>query len=359
MDASALLAALQHLVPTMQRRAEALDADEAFPSDDIADLRSIGALAAPLPRRLGGLGAGTEPDGAFLLLDLLRLTGRGHLAVARLLEAHVNAIRLIVRYGTPAQAEAAAADTRAGHLFALWVTDPPGEPLTLRDGALHGRKAPCSGAGFARCAVVTVETGGDSRMAILALDGSEQAIPMRGLLQGMRASATGAVRFDGLRLDAGALLGGPGDYLREPDLSTGAWRTTAATLGGLEALIEAACGQLVHRGHHAAPLQQERFGLAWIALETARLWTRRAAEHAEADAQPDADRVAYVNLARVAVEAAVLDALRHVQRSLGLAAFIKPNPVERLARDLGTYLRQPAPDAVLTEAASHMLARPL
>ncbi len=358
MDASALLAALSHLVPGMQRRAEALDAGEAFPADDIADLRSIGALAAPLPRPLGGLGAGTEPDGALVLLDMLRLIGRGHLAVARLFEAHVNAIRLIIRYGTPAQAAAAAQDASDGHLFALWVTDPPDEPLTLHDGALHGRKAPCSGAGFATRAIVTVETGGAARMAILLLDGAERATPLRGL-QGMRASATGAVRFDGLRLDAGALLGGPGDYLREPDLSTGAWRTTAATLGGLEALIEAARGQLVHRGHHTVPLQQERFGLAWIALETARLWTRRAAEHAEGETAPAADRIAYVNLARIAVEAAVLDALRHVQRSLGLAAFIKPNPVERLARDLGTDLRQPAPDAVLTEAAAHMLERPV
>lgn len=357
MDASALLAALQRLVPAMQRRAETLDAEEAFPSDDMADLRDIGALAAPLPRALGGLGAGTESDGALLLLDMLRLTGRGHLAVARLFEAHVNAIRLIARYGTPAQVAAAARDAREGHLFALWVTDPPGEPLTLHDGALHGRKAPCSGAGFATRAVVTVETGGGSRMAILALDGTEQTSPMRGLLQGMRASATGTVRFDGQTPGIDALLGGPGDYLREPDLSTGAWRTTAATLGGLEALIEAARRQLVRRGHHAAPLQQERFGLAWIALETARLWTHRAAEHAEGGTLPAADRVAYVNLARIAVETAVLDALRHMQRSLGLAAFVRPNPVERLARDLGTYLRQPAPDAVLTEAAAYMLER--
>lgn len=359
MDAPALLTALSSLVPNMQRRAEALDAEEEFPSDDIADLRRVGALAAPLPRSLGGLGAGTELEGALLLLDALRLIGRGHLAVARLFEAHVNAIRLIVRYGSPAQAAAAARDAREGHLFALWVTDPPGEPLILRDDVLHGRKAPCSGAGSATRAIVTVEVGADSRMASLALDGAEQATPLRGLLQGMRASVTGAVRFDGVHLGAASLLGVPGDYLREPDLSTGAWRTTAATLGGLEALIEAARIQLVARGHHAAPLQQERFGLAYIALETARLWTRRAAEQAENDCLPAADRVATVNLARIAVETAALDALRHVQRSLGLAAFVRPNPVERLARDLGTYLRQPAPDAVLTEAAAHMFGRPV
>ncbi len=107
-------------------------------------------------------------------------------------------------------------------------------------------------------------------------------------------------------------------------------------------------------------MQQARFGEILIAQETARLWTLRAAEMAEQDgpaAALAADRVAYVNLARLAVEAACLDALRLAQRSLGLAAFMQPNPVERLSRDLGTYLRQPAPDAVLLEAGTHGLAK--
>ncbi|MEJ0019977.1 MAG: hypothetical protein WDN25_26190 [Acetobacteraceae bacterium] len=45
--------------------------------------------------------------------------------------------------------------------------------------------------------------------------------------------------------------------------------------------------------------------------------------------------------------------MQHVQRSLGLAAFGTGNPVERICRDLATYLRQPAPDEVLTSAAAH------
>jgi hypothetical protein len=40
-----------------------------------------------------------------------------------------------------------------------------------------------------------------------------------------------------------------------------------------------------------------------------------------------------------------------VQRSLGLAGFLSDNPIEILTRDLATYLRQPAGDEVLTEAA--------
>ena len=69
-------------------------------------------------------------------------------------------------------------------------------------------------------------------------------------------------------------------------------------------------------------------------------------------------RVATVGLARIAVETACLDAMRLVQRSLGLSAFRQGNPVERICRDLSTYLRQPAPDEVLTESADWFAEHP-
>ena len=89
-----------------------------------------------------------------------------------------------------------------------------------------------------------------------------------------------------------------------------------------------------------------------IARDTARLWLERAAAVAEADSSDPAKQVATVNLARIAVESACLNALREAQRSLGLAAFVAPHPVELLSRDLGTYLRQPGPGAVLLGAAA-------
>ena len=65
--------------------------------------------------------------------------------------------------------------------------------------------------------------------------------------------------------------------------------------------------------------------------------------------------VAYVNFARLAVERASLDLLELVHRSVGLQAFMRPNPIERISRDLATYLRQPGPDRALTSAASYFL----
>jgi hypothetical protein len=94
-----------------------------------------------------------------------------------------------------------------------------------------------------------------------------------------------------------------------------------------------------------------RLGQSVIAHETGRLWLLEAVKRV--DSAPAEEAVAYVNLARTAVETGCLDALRHMQRSLGLAAFMQGSAVERIARDLTTYLRQPAPDEVLLEAAGY------
>lgn len=352
-DASALLNALGPLVDAMAARAPSLDRDEAFPSEDVTALKQAGAFTAPIPRRFGGFGAGTEPSGLPVLVQLLVAVGHGNLAVGRILEAHVNAVRLISEYGTERQQDAAAEDIRGGHVFGLWVTDPPGSALRLANGRLVGSKGPCSGAGHITRALVTVDTSGGSQMAIVLLDGSERVQPLRGVLHGMRAAANGTVHLDGVAVGPQALIGSPGDYLREPTLSTGAWRTSAVTLGGLDALVVATREQLNRRGRTGDVQQQDRFGRILIAQGTARQWVHQAAQRGEDPALPTAERVASVNLARIAIEAATLEAMQHVQRSLGLSAFIAPNPVERLLRDLAIYLRQPAPDAVLAEAAQH------
>lgn len=61
-------------------------------------------------------------------------------------------------------------------------------------------------------------------------------------------------------------------------------------------------------------------------------------------------------MTRIAVERAGLDMLELAQRSVGLAGFQRKHPLERIMRDLGTYLRQPAPDKALIDAAAHILA---
>lgn len=337
----------------MLARASALDAAGAFPAEDVEALREAGVLAAPVPVALGGDGVGTEPVGAAAVLALMLRLGRGNLAVARLIEAHVNALRLIVRFGDERAVEAAVADARAGHLFGLWVTDGR-RPLVADGERLSGQKGPCSGAGHCTRALVTAEAGDGVRMAVVALSGAEAVVPVQGM-QGMRAAANGVVDLDGATVRD--WVGVAGDYLVEPDFSCGAWRASAAAAGALAGLVEAVGEGLRRKRQTEAPMQLARFGEMVTARETARLWVERMAEVAEGDAASEAEKVATVNLGRGAVERACLDGIRLAQRSMGLGAFVAPNPVERMVRDLGIYLRQPAPDAVLLEAAAWHLAR--
>ncbi len=357
----ALLRGVVDALPQMRRNAGALDRAATFPEVDFAHLRSLGLLAAPLPRAVGGLGFGTGPEGADGLCRLLVLLGRGNAAIGRLFEAHVNAIALVHRYGDPAQCRRVAADAQAGHLFGLWVTG-AAAGLTLDGPAeaplLDGRRDFCSGAGWASRALLTVDTPEGPRM-VLADVTAARVENLPAPPQGMRAAANGRMLFDQIPVARDARIGAPGDYLREPAFSAGAWRTSAVTAGCLHGLIEEARAQLVARRRADDPHQLARIGDALVAQETALLWVRKAARLAEqVDGKPD-DITGFVNLARRAVEAASLEAIPLVQRSLGLAAFVPPNPAERIMRDLATYLRQPAGDEALTEAAGHFMQRDL
>ncbi|WP_428391809.1 acyl-CoA dehydrogenase family protein [Lichenicoccus sp.] len=353
----ALLEDLAEALPAIESEADRLDREGGFPEHAFAVLRETGAMVATLPAELGGLGLA-----AGRLLAVLRLIGAGSLAVGRLYEGHVNALRLIAVYGSAAQLRRAAGDARAGHLFGIWVTGGNAPLRLLRDGLLEGEKRFASGALHVTRALVTALHDGAERMAIVPLGDDRRADPTLGGLHGMRAACTGRCDFTGIRLEEEALIGGPDDYLRQPEFSAGAWRGIAVALGGVDRLVALLCEQLRARGRADDPHQLTRIGEALIARETAAMWAARAADAAEGGSMErgrmeGGDIVAMVGLARIAAEVAALDVIRLVQRGLGLAGFLCDNPAERVMRDLATYLRQPAPDETLTEAAGWFSGR--
>jgi alkylation response protein AidB-like acyl-CoA dehydrogenase len=308
----------------------------------------------------GGAGLGTEP-GAGALAEVLRLVGYGSLALGRLYEGHVNAIQLIARYGTPDQRSRLFADARAGHLFGVWNTEPAEGGLRVEardtDGRLLGVKTFASGAGYVTRALVTARHPDRAGVAMMVvpLEAGTRADLSAWRAQGMRASATGTVDFTGLAVNAGDILGQPDDYFQQPAFSGGAWRFAAVQLGGIEAVFDAWRGHLNRTGRGGDPHQLARLGEGAIAVEGARLWIERGAQVASDAGMPPARVVAYINLVRLAVERAGLDVLQLAQRSVGLQGFMRGHRLERLARDLATYLRQPGPDHALTAAASEIL----
>lgn len=355
------VAAARAVAAGAARRAGCHDHDGGFPAEDVVELTRMGLLAAPVPRREGGAGLGEEPDGA-ILQAVLTHVGAGSLALGRVYEGHVNAVQLVARYADGEARSALLADAVQGHLFGVWNTEPPGNGLKIDStgGAptLRGVKTFASGAGFVTRALVTAQPDSPgSQMIVVALEPGERADLSAWRAQGMRASATGTVDFTGLGADRFTRVGGPDDYQVQPHFSGGAWRFLAVQLGGLEALLDAWRGHLVATGRGEDPHQLARLGEGVIAAETARLWVARAAAVVGEEGDPDGI-IAYVNLARLAVERAGLDLLERAQRSVGLQGFLRDHPLERLTRDLATYLRQPGPDRALTEGARHVLRAP-
>eukprot|EP01037_Dinobryon_pediforme_P001471 gene1471-1492_t len=340
------------------RRNDGRAPEERLVRDQMNDLVRTGLLAAPLPVVTGGLGWGTEPPSSAAFCSGLRMIGRASLALGRVFEGHVNAIRLLERFGSVGLFRQVVEDVRRGHLIGLWVTaftDPVRLERAGAEWLLSGTLDVCSGAGLASRAVVMAK---DSRgLEHLVYVGAESFAPLperRVSMMGMRAALTAAVHVSG-QVAAEAVFAGPGDYMAEPDFSGGAWRTSAVTVGGLEALVSEAMRQLRARGREQDPRQQARLGQMLLARETALLWITQAADQAEAANADPASTVAVVNMARLAIESCCLKVIPLVQRSLGMACMQVGNPAEQLMRDIATYLRQPAGDEVMTVATSFYL----
>ncbi len=341
-------------------RADAYDEDGAYPAEDVAALHECGLAAAVLPVRSGGVGLS-----GLGLSEALQSIGSGSLPLGRLFEGHVNALELVLRYGGSDQINLIAAEVRQGKLFGVWNTDDSNNLLLVqRRGRyrLVGRKILASGAAHIERPLVTATDEEGRRLMVLPkLRASDRADLSSWTAQGMRASATGSVDFTGVEIDPIEIVGRAGDYERQPWFSGGAWRFAAVQLGGMERLFDLLRRHLQETNRGQDAHQAARLGKSAMAIETARLWVAHAASITQAslDSRAPEQLVAYVNLARLAVETAALDLMQLVQRSVGLKAFLRPNPIERISRDLATYLRQPGPDRALTDAAAWILPQPV
>lgn len=348
------------LVSALRDDAGQTDREDGFPSRSLALLRERGLLAAPLDAQRGGesLGAAAE---AHELLATLAAIGRGSLVVGRLYEGHVNALQLVERFGNDAQKDRAAAAARRGELFGVWNTESSDGVKLGATGEgffrLAGSKTFASGLGHVGQAVVTAardDAGGRGWQMLLLATLERRPFIDRTFWKplGMRATASFRAGFDRIAVAPGDVLGAPGDYYREPAFSAGAVRFAAVQQGGVEAVFDETRAYLSKLGRTEDPHQRARLGeMAWL-VESGRLWLAGAASHADGDV---ATVVAYARLMRSAIEDIAVRVLREADRAVGARGLLRPEPFERLHRDLTHYLRQPAPDAALAEAGRHVL----
>jgi alkylation response protein AidB-like acyl-CoA dehydrogenase len=317
--------------------ASASDRDGRFPKAAFEALRRLGVTGRP---PLAG-------DEAQSLFRVLAAVGRGDLSAARILEGHVNALLLVRLFGSEAQREHCALLASSGDLFGIWNTDVPGEGVTLEDRILRGKKNFASGVEGINHALITAQTQQGRQLVIVPTARLEIDRSWWHPL-GMKASGSHVVNFQDTVLTEHQLIGSPGDYLREPWFSGGAIRFAAAHVGGMHAILDVVVAHLKETDRAENPHQQHRLGEMSISVGAGYVWLDHAAKMWSAiGTVSDKEVITALCAARLAIERSALDVLELAERSVGAAGMIAPHPLERLIRDLRTYLRQPNPDAAL------------
>lgn len=303
--------------------------------------RNLAAAAAALPTN-------GDPQSEVELLGLLRAlyaAGRRDLPLGRLLEGHVDAVQIALRYGSSEQVDAFRLALSSGALVGVWNADLPEAPLRLKGELLAGGKSFASGAGVLTHALVTAATGEGAQLLLIDLAAHAPEIDTQWWrVVGMQRSETHRVSWSNAPVEASARIGAPGDYAREPWFSGGALRFTAVQAGGVAAVFDATRNHLTSAARAGEPFQSARLADLLICGERAACAVRRAARMMFADVAPDG-RLAAVAAARVDVAEAAERALTVAQQAVGLQGLFIGHPLARVVTDLAVYLRQPAPDA--------------
>ena len=350
---------LDQVATTLWAESRAHDRADADLTAMLAPLTKSGLFKAVLPPPFG-IGLATNPDQIPALIRVLRLIGGANLSVGRLFEGHVNAAKLVFAFGGSAQREAFADAVTRGAVSGVWNAE---SPPVLELGSefdrnvLRGRKIYCSGAGFLSLPLVTARIAtGETVMIVSPSIATAATYDLSGWrMRGMRATATGTVDFTGIAVTQTEIIGRPGDFYRHPGFRGGAWRFCAVQTGAIERIAYQMRQSLRERGRQADPHQRARTTAAAVAAETARLWVSAAARCVESEGIDVWEAVSFAGMARIAVEQSAVSVIQLAEKSLGLAAFAEAEPIERVVRDLSTYLRQPFPDAAADDVAKRYL----
>ncbi len=288
----------------------------------VHDLHDKDFLDLPLP----GRGSTGERFAA------LQAIGAADLDLARLVEAHTDALAVLADLGV--------GDPAPG-VWGVWAANPPTAPLVAsrdgRDWRLTGTKPWCSGAGTCDHALVTAGAADGYRLFAVDLDGST-ARPVEGTWPSpaLPGSDSRSVRFEAHPAEA---VGGPEAYLQRPGFWHGAVGVAAVWLGGATAVAGALAAAHARRPLHAHALAHA--GAVDVALAAAGSLLDDAARAADAD-PTDAAGTARRTAGRVraVVERTSVEVMDRVGRALGPAPLAMDLDHARAVAGLTLYLRQ-------------------
>jgi alkylation response protein AidB-like acyl-CoA dehydrogenase len=328
-------------------RAEALDRDEAFPSDIYKAMGQLGLFGITTPAELGG--AGFDTLSYALVMEAL---SHGYASVADQCGLYELVTTLLAQHGTAEQqrqwlprllsAELAPAyciteaDAGSDVSGIKTTAERTADGWRLSGGKLWIHNAPVADVGFVLAR--TDKAAGKRGMSIFIVDLHASGVS-RGPKEhkmGQRASQVGALNFDDAALPADALLGteGRGFHIMMGALDKGRVGIAALAVGIAEAGLEAALDYAKTRrqfGQRIADLQGLQFMLADMAKEITA--ARLLVHHAAVALDTGQSATIACSMAKCfASDMAVAQTANAIQ-IFGGSGYIRGFEVERLYRD--------------------------
>lgn len=341
-----------HDIETVAKRissgAARRDANPAFPEEPFRALAASGALAMPAPDLATGEGSRSSFGDEW---RLLRAVARADGSVARILDGHFNGVeRVAVLACEPLRSRELHAIAAGELLLGVWGADPipgEGEPAMLVESEvgfrISGVKIFCSGStGLDRALVLARGPGGGPGPPLVAyVDLTEEGIEVdrrwfKG--SGMRSSESHRVVFD--ETPVLAVLGGPGELVKEPYFSRDAIRTAATWAGRADAAVDSALEILAAKSGSREPDDIVSLAAGKFLTEqgTINRWFEYAALRADAD--PEASLSDFATQLRSAMASACRKILDEAARAVGSHPFATAGTLDRARRDLELFLLQ-------------------
>jgi alkylation response protein AidB-like acyl-CoA dehydrogenase len=335
--------ALDEIMARISAGASERDAHPAFPEDPFRQLASADVLAIPVPVREHGRRASFAEE-----WRVLRAVARADGSVGRILDGHFNGVERVSLLAPEPLRSSELERVAAGELLlGVWGADPipgEGEPARIvqekNRRLISGVKTFCSGSTGLDRALVLVRGGAPGPPLLAYVDLSEgvevDTSWFRGA--GMRASESHRVVFDGAPVLA--VLGEPGELLREPYFSHDAIRTAVTWAGISDTAVEAALDVLAAKSGDGDPddVVSLAAGRMLTAQGTIDRWLEYAAECADAD--PTSSLSGFSTQLRESVATSCREILDQAARAVGSHPFAVSGPLDRARRDLELFLLQ-------------------
>jgi alkylation response protein AidB-like acyl-CoA dehydrogenase len=320
------------------------DANPAFPEDPFVRLAPTGTLAIPVPDPIARQGRRASFAEEW---RVLRAVAGADGSVGRILDGHFNGVeRVSLLAPEPLRSRELEAIAAGKLLLGVWGADPipgEGEPARLvqeeGEARLIGVKTFCSGATGLDRALVLVRgpKQGPPLLAYVDLSEGVRVDTAWYKAAGMRASESHRVVFEGAPVLA--VLGEPGEIVREPYFSRDAIRTAVTWAGISDTAIDAALDVLSAKAGDGEPddvvsLAAGRMLAARGAIDS---WLACAAERADED---PASLPGISTELRESVARSCREILDEAARAVGSHPFAVSGPLDRARRDLELFLLQ-------------------